>query len=640
MGGVSVVRISVGIVSLAGALFLAGCSGFVTTPSGGVEGAAIRGTVHGGQNPIVGAHVYLYAANTTGYGSASISVLGNHPGSTTVDGSSHYYVTTDANGDFAITGDYTCPAAISQVYLYAVGGSSSGSGSNSGAGLLAALGTCPASGTLSSSLFVDMNEVSTVAMAYAVSGYATDATHVSSPNTPLALRFIANAFGTVQNLETLSTGVANTNTAGGNGAVPQQEINSLADILAACINTTAPTSSGCSTLFSNAQNGSTTPTDTATAAINIAHNPTLNVPTLYGLIPLTGAPFQPTLAGAPNDFSLAINYTGGGLNYPAVIAVDAYGNVWTANFQNNSVSEFNPYAIPLSTASGFTGGGLNGPFGMAIDSTNNVWVVNNTGSVLSEFDPSGNPVSSTGYTGGGLTLSLWLTIDSTGNLWMGNDPGTSGAPLPGSLSEFSSAGAPKSPITVGYTTGGVNRPEIGAVDTSGNIWFTNQAGNSLTEYTTATGVANGSSPYSPAGLNEPVGIAIDPSGNMWVSNYGNNTLSKLTSSGSAVSYYSGGGLGVPEGVAVDGAGNIWVANYGSDCLSEFDSNGNAISTSSGFQAYMNEPDWLAIDGSGNIWVANKGDVYITQFVGLAAPVATPVVANLLSPYGTHAVNKP
>lgn len=630
-------RISLGLVSLTGALLLAGCSGMVTSTNGagGIQGAALRGTVHGGQNPIVGAHVYLYAANTTGYGNGSISLLGSHA-NTTVDGSSNYYVTTNAIGEFTITGDYTCPAAASQVYLYAVGGDS-GSGTNSGAGLLAALGTCPASGTLSSGLYVMMNEVSTIVTAYAISGYATDATHVSSPSSTLAMRGIENAFATVPNLEDLATGVARTNTLWGNAGIPQSEINTLADILGACINTASSGSAGCSTLFSNAKDGSVAPTDTATAAINIAHNPTLNVSTLYSLVPAVGAPFQPTLAAEPNDFSIAVNYTGGGLNYPAVVAVDAFGNVWLSNYQNDSISKFTPNGVNYSPADGYTGGGLSGPYGLAIDSTGNVWVANNTTAVLSKFDSSGNPVSSSGYTGGGLLSSLWLSVDKTGNLWVSNDPTP---PATGSISEFDSTGTAKSTAVTGFTGGGVNRPEMFAADISGNLWFANQQANSLSEYTAATGVPNASSPYTGGGLNEPVGVAIDTSGNIWVSNYGNDTISKFSSTGSPIGFYSGGGLHIPEGIAVDGAGNIWVANYGGNCLSEFDSTGTAISTSSGFQGYMNGPDWLAIDGSGNIWVANKNDVNVTEFIGAASPVVTPFVANLLSPYGTQTVNRP
>jgi hypothetical protein len=60
-----------------GMVGLAGCSGGVlggaTQTGDSVSGARLAGSVHGGQQPIVGARVYLFAANTTGYGGAGIA---------------------------------------------------------------------------------------------------------------------------------------------------------------------------------------------------------------------------------------------------------------------------------------------------------------------------------------------------------------------------------------------------------------------------------------------------------------------------------------------------------------------------------------------------------------------------------------
>ena len=162
-------------------LVLAGCSTspMVTssTETNPVQGAAIRGRVHGGQNPVSGASVYLYAVGTGGYGgngiaasssNASTSLLNSSVLSQTPaggkDGSNNYYATTDSNGNFSISGDYTCPSANTQVYLYAVGGNPglAPGTNNSAAGLLAGLGSC---GSLSSSTFVTVNEISTAATA-------------------------------------------------------------------------------------------------------------------------------------------------------------------------------------------------------------------------------------------------------------------------------------------------------------------------------------------------------------------------------------------------------------------------------------------------------------------------------------------
>jgi hypothetical protein len=177
---------------------------------------APSGTVLHGQVPIAGAHVYVLAANTTGYGNASVSLLDS--ALTGASDSIGAYVTTGSDGTFKITGDYTC-TANTQVYLYALGGDS-GPGNNPASGLLAVLGNCPTSGSFSTTAKITVNEVSTIAAAYAMAGFATDATHVSSSGTPLAETGIANAFANAASLADLSTGTALRATSAGNGVVP------------------------------------------------------------------------------------------------------------------------------------------------------------------------------------------------------------------------------------------------------------------------------------------------------------------------------------------------------------------------------------------------------------------------------------
>lgn len=208
---------------------LTGCALQQTASSKPEPAVKLTGSVHGGQQPIVGAHVYLFAANTTGYGQPSVSLL--NAASTGTSDPLGAYVVTDSNGAFTITSDYSC-TPNTQVYLYALGGNP-GAGTNSAAGLLAALGNCPSSGSfLASFPLIQVNEVTTIAAAYAMAGFATDATHVSSPNTPLAQTGIANAFANAANLADITTGNALTITPAGNGTVPQQTINTLANILA------------------------------------------------------------------------------------------------------------------------------------------------------------------------------------------------------------------------------------------------------------------------------------------------------------------------------------------------------------------------------------------------------------------------
>ena len=626
-----------GVASFSCVLLLAGCSGTpigttILTSTG--QGSTLKGEVHGGQQPISGAAVYLYAANTTGYGSASLSLLTSGTGRTE-DVNGNYYVTTAADGTFGITGDYTCPSATSQVYLYSVGGSS-GSGTNSAAGLLAGLGAC---GNLATGTFVMVNEVSTIATAYAISGFATDATHVSSSTSTSGQTGIANAFTAITNLEAVSTGAALATTPaanGGNGIVPQAEIDTLANILAGCINSTGSGSSGCTTLLGTATNSSgAEPADTATAAINIAHSSGANTSALYGLA-TASAPFQPTLTGPPNDFTIAINYTGGGLSYPQAVAIDASGNVWVQNGSANSVSLFSPVGAALSGSSGFTGAGINEPASIAVDTAGHAWVADAGSNSLSELSYSGGAISgSSVYSGSNLNSPAGIAIDGSNNVWVANYGNNT-------LSEFNSSGSPTTVTSAGAA--GLNGPDFLAIEPAGSVlWATDIGGsaNTLSRYGVISGT-NVSYAVTGGGISAPYGIAIDAGGNAWVPDLTTNQLSEVSSAGEVVSGspYSGGGLNRPQGIAIDGAGNIWVGNNGGNSISEFGSSGIAITGSSGLKGGgLSQPVAIAIDGSGNLWAPNNtltGNS-ITEFVGLATPVVTPLATNL---EGTYAVNPP
>ncbi|MDQ2764736.1 MAG: hypothetical protein M3Y22_15055, partial [Pseudomonadota bacterium] len=154
---------SIAVLSLSSVAALAGCgSSSISVPAATVEPAvSIGGTAQSGQHALAGAHVYLFATATSGYGHPSTSLLsGTATGSADNIGA---YVVTDASGKFNISGGFTCTSAT-QVYLYVLGGDA-GAGVNLGTGLLAALGNCPTAGAAPA---VTVNEVSTVVAAYAL----------------------------------------------------------------------------------------------------------------------------------------------------------------------------------------------------------------------------------------------------------------------------------------------------------------------------------------------------------------------------------------------------------------------------------------------------------------------------------------
>jgi len=631
------VRFAALLVGLSAALLsvvLTGCSLSPTASPAAATGLTIQGNVHGGQQPVVGAHVYVFAANTTAYGAASTSLLSGTGNSDSVGS----YVVTSSTGNFTIiAGEYTC-TANTQVYIYALGGNP-GAGANSAAGFLAALGNCPASGNFATAApYVWVNEVSTVAAAYAIAGYAVDATHVSSSGTALAATGIANAFANAANLAGISTGAALSATPAGNGTVPQTTIDSIANILTSCVNSTGPASTACTTLFTNAKSAGstgTTPTDTATAAINIAHNPGKNITALYGLA-FPSVAFSPALSAQPNDFTIGINYsgvgsTGAGLNQPYSVAIDALGNAWFTNLGNGfngTISKLNSSGAPASPSTGYVPGTQFAPNGIAIDLSSNAWVVDGFG-FLTEYSSAGALISTAGgYSGGGLAAPQALAIDGSANEWIANFG------VSDDVSKFNSSGVAQS-TSSGYTGGGIDQSQGIAIDSSNNVWVANRSPGtgSISKFNNSGGPISTSAGYTVGGIDNPAAIAIDSSNNVWVANFSGNSVSELNSTGGAVSAsaYTGGGLNQPYAIAIDGLGNVWLANSGGNSVTELTNAGVAISPSTGYTGgTFNGPEGIAVDGAGNVWIANYNSSptnpvpAVTELIGAAAPVVTPL----------------
>jgi len=413
---------------------LTGCGSLTTNSTAPVKtpGLALQGKVHGGQQPVSNATIQLYAAGSTGYGSAypytsGTSLLGTH------------VITTDINGSFNITGDYSCPTASTEVYLVATGGNPGPtSPANTSIGLMAALGPC---GNLSASTYVVVNEVTTVASVWALSPFMTGIANIGTSATNA--QGLTNAFATVNKLVNIGSGVASGPTLPTGATAPVAKINTLADLLAGCINSNG-TGNGCSQLFSAATVNNVVPTDTITAAMNLAQHPNANTSAIGNILP--SPPFQPTLASV-SDFNLVITYAGGGLSTPTGIATDTTGNVWVTNSGSNSVTKLDALGITstdttgfLSGTGGYTVGSLSAPVALAIDQSGNAWVANGN-STVTEISSDGT--TGTLFSGGSLSSPSGVAIDASSNVWIANS---------GSVTEITPG---TTPVYTNYTGTGV-----------------------------------------------------------------------------------------------------------------------------------------------------------------------------------------
>jgi hypothetical protein len=594
----SKLRISLGLSTV---LILAGCgtgAKYGTDPVTGAPlvGPVVSGYVHGGQQPISGAKIELFAAGATGYGANATQLLNGT-------------VTTGTDGSFSIVGQYTCPSPSAQIYIVSEGGDA-GAGVNNGAVLMEALGSCSA---ISTTAPINITEVTSVAAVYSLGQFMTPgslAIGTSSTNT-LGLK---NAFATVENLVD-DTGAARAATPAGNGTVPQKTINTLANIMAVCVNT-AGASGACSSLYGLATPaGGTTPADTLSAMLNIAMDPGQNVANLYNLV-TAKASFQPSLSSIPNDFTLSIAYTGGGLNNGELLAVDAQGNIWVPNsIDPGTISEFSPLGATISPAAGFTGGGLSYPESLAIDLNGNVWSANEGGASVSEHTQNGSALSgANGFAVKGMEFPYAIAIDGANNIFTANGNNT--------VSKLSSTGAP-----VGLFTGaGMDEPYSVAIDAQSNVWIANADqstdSNSISKLSD-TGAALTMVAYTGGGLNTPVGVAIDAGGNLWAANFEAAWVSKLSSTGVPL---SGAGFVTPSdtsAISVDGNNTVWTANTDGS-VSRFSNSGAAMSPAKGYQAQGATAEvGIAIDGSGNVWTTDYNSNTLYEYVGAGGPTVVP-----------------
>ena len=92
-------------------------------------------------------------------------------------------------------------------------------------------------------------------------------------------------------------------------------------------------------------------------------------------------------AGAltPPSAPTVSTFVGSGLDDPAGLAFDAAGNLYVANYGNNTISK----VTPAGAVSTFVSSGLNDPAGLAFDAAGNLYVANYGNNTISKVTPAG-----------------------------------------------------------------------------------------------------------------------------------------------------------------------------------------------------------------------------------------------------------
>jgi len=309
-----------------------------------------------------------------------------------------------------------------------------------------------------------------------------------------------------------------------------------------------------------------------------------------------------TLAGSGAEGFANGTGTAASFNFPSGVVVDAAGNLFVADWNNNVIRKIAPGGVVTTFAGSGTpaaadGTGVSasfsGPSALAIDATGNLYVADEGNNEVRKVTPAG--VVSTlagngvkGFTDGqGKAASLYgpnaIAVDAAGNVYLGDIYKVRMISPSGLVTTIAGSG------TSGFANGTGAAASFAvisgiAVDAQGNIFVGDNGNNCMVRKVTQAGVVSTyagtgmqAGPVTgPVGTTSLVGVSgmiVDRSGNLYFADGAYNLVRKIDAATGMVSVVAGStGLGAangnylsatffqPNDVAMDAAGNIYVAD--------------------------------------------------------------------------------
>jgi gliding motility-associated-like protein len=357
----------------------------------------------------------------------------------------------------------------------------------------------------------------------------------------------------------------------------------------------------------------------------------------------TITPLVPTSSGSPvpvEEFGQTLTLSGSGDNgssngdaltssfsNPSGVAVDAAGNTYVADSDNNIIRKISPTGVTTTFAGsgspGFADGNgavasFQGPGGIVIDAFGNLYVADSKNHRIRKITPAGDVSTLAGkFTGAG---------DGTG------------------------------------TAASFNTPQGIAIDAAGNLYVADTFNNLIRKISPAGDVITLAGSGSPgnangtgtaASFNSPQNLTVDAAGNVYVTDLGNNVIRKITPLGDVSTYAGNGSPGgtngpallasfnKPSGIVADDIGDLFVSDFGGNLIRMIDPSGNVITlagdgsrgslNNTGTVASFDSPKGLALDPAGKLYIADSfnNDIRTAYIVGyrIDKPVPSGLIFN-------------
>ena len=356
--------------------------------------------------------------------------------------------------------------------------------------------------------------------------------------------------------------------------------------------------------------------------------------------------------------------------YPWDVAVDADGNIYICDMQNNRVRKVGTSGIITTVAGGDVGDGgpatetyFSGVNDAFVDAQGNVYIADAGNALIRKVDASGvittvagggskPPGDGGAATDADLSNPRGVFVDGQGNIYFADWTRylVLKVDADGIISTVAGNGKIESSGDGGPATdAGLSRPDGLFVDGQGNVYIAESYGYRVRKVD-ASGVittvaGNGDMAYSgdggpatEASLNRPSGVFMDAHGNLYIADTGNHRVRKVdtsgtitTAAGDSTSGLKGDGgpateasLRNPQDIFGDASGNLFVADAYNYRIRKIDSSGTISSVAGGgsssagtgdggpaTDAYL-MPYGLHLDGAGSIYFADNASGLIRK----------------------------
>ena len=224
------------------------------------------------------------------------------------------------------------------------------------------------------------------------------------------------------------------------------------------------------------------------------------------------------------------------------------------------------------------------------------------------------------FSGGGNAGGAKVMFDSEGNAWSGDNfiVGWQGHDdlWPGNLSKFAPNGRPLSPMTSGFTGGGLLGPGFGtAIDANDRVWVTNTSGQTISLFNKTGKPLSPPEGYNFGGkISTMQGVIVTPNGDVWALDFGDDKVVYMPKGDpTKAKFYCQSTDGKPNKdspcklngpfhLAIDQQDRIWITNAIGDTVTRFPA--SDPSKVEVFPTGGGSGKGMAIDSKGNAWITN------------------------------------